>query len=82
MTHIERLNTLPQTIASRFQPGRHPILLYTRAIDIAHILPVLGGKFSLQNCYALCPNCHHLFDHNLLPPNEQEKLKEIHASRG
>jgi hypothetical protein len=55
---------------------------YSRCLDIAHIVPVrLGGKYSLSNCLSLCPNCHHLFDHNLLSENEQSKLKEIYASR-
>jgi 5-methylcytosine-specific restriction endonuclease McrA len=55
---------------------------YSRCLDIAHIIPVrLGGKFALENCLSLCPNCHHLFDHNLLSENEQSKLKDIYASR-
>jgi hypothetical protein len=71
-----------RTLLRKALPKSCELCGYSRTINIAHIVPVRdGGKFSIQNCYALCPNCHHLFDHNLLTQNEQEKLKEIYASR-
>ncbi len=55
---------------------------YSRIVEVAHIIPVrAGGKYALDNCYSLCPNCHHLFDHDALTPEEQSKLRKIHASR-
>lgn len=55
---------------------------YDRTVDIAHIVPVRdGGTYALSNCYALCPNCHHLFDHGQLTRAELAKLEGVHYSR-
>ena len=51
---------------------------YDRVLDIAHVIPkVKGGKLLLNNVLLLCPNCHRLFDCNLLTEDEKEKLLSI-----
>jgi len=51
---------------------------YDRILDVAHIVPRKdGGKWTLDNVLILCPNCHRLFDKNLLNDEEREKLNSI-----
>ena len=55
---------------------------YTRVVEVCHVNPVrLGGQYSIDNCLSLCPNCHHLFDHDLLTETEKSKLRECYGSR-
>ena len=50
---------------------------FDRIIEIAHILPAAkGGQLSKENTVPLCPNHHHLFDHNRLLKEEFEKIKD------
>ena len=51
---------------------------YARVVELAHIWPAAkGGRFELENLVVLCPNCHHLFDHQMLTEEEQWKLCQI-----
>lgn len=51
---------------------------YERATEVAHIIPRKeGGKYTLDNSVILCPNCHYLFDKNLLTEEERSKLLSI-----
>jgi len=51
---------------------------YNRVVEIAHVIPrTQGGKMLLNNVLLLCPNCHHLFDHDLLYDEEKRKLLAI-----
>lgn len=51
---------------------------YNRATDLAHIIEKKnGGEYLLSNCLLLCPNCHHLFDYNMLTDIEKNKLRRI-----
>ena len=51
---------------------------FIRALDLAHIIPQSkGGPNRLSNLLILCPNCHHLFDHDLLIQEEKEKIARI-----
>jgi len=51
---------------------------YDRAVDVAHIVERRnGGDTKLDNLIILCPNCHHLFDHNALTEIETNHLMTI-----
>jgi len=56
---------------------------YQRTTEIAHIIERKnGGEFLFNNCILLCPNCHYLFDNNLLTESEKNKLKHIARLNG
>ena len=56
---------------------------YNRTTEIAHIIEKKnGGYYLLDNCILLCPNCHHLFDHNGLTQDEKDKLLGINRLNG
>ena len=48
---------------------------YSRYTEVAHIIPKRHeGRDKINNVLILCPNCHRLFDHELLSNNEIEIL--------
>jgi len=56
---------------------------YSRTIEIAHIVETKnGGGHFMDNCIVLCPNCHHLFDHNMLNEDEKKGLRKIARLNG
>ena len=56
---------------------------YDRTTEIAHTIEKKnGGHYLLGNCILLCPNCHHLFDHNGLTQDEKDKLLAINRLNG
>lgn len=56
---------------------------FDRITQIAHILEVnKGGRYYPDNCLLLCPNCHCLFDHNMLTDSERHKLLDINRLNG
>ncbi len=78
---INRIGEGKQYVKSRL-PKSCELCGYDRFVEVAHIIPSRkGGVYSVDNCFSLCPNCHHLFDHSLLTESENLKLKEIHAAR-
>ena len=51
---------------------------FDRVLDVAHIIPrSKGGRSVLSNVLLLCPNCHRLFDYDLLTEDEKQKLLSI-----
>ncbi len=75
-------NGLGKTATKSKLPKYCELCGYDRIVEVAHITPVRkGGKYSFDNCLALCPNCHHLFDHGKLTETEQATLENIYASR-
>lgn len=56
---------------------------YSRVIEMAHIVERKnGGEYLINNCLLLCPNCHHLFDYNMLAGTEKHKLLSIDRLNG
>ena len=56
---------------------------YSRTTDVAHIIERKnGGTYLKDNCIVLCPNCHHLFDYNMLTETEKDKLRKISRLNG
>jgi len=56
---------------------------YSRAVEIAHIIEKRnGGHFIVSNCILLCPNCHYLFDCQMLTDTEKGKLLKINRLNG
>lgn len=56
---------------------------YGRVAELAHIIERKnGGEYLLDNCLLLCPNCHHLFDYNMLIDSEKQKLLSIPRLNG
>lgn len=50
---------------------------FDRIVEAAHIIPVSKkGLNTFDNLLALCPNHHHLFDHNRLEENEFKLIQE------
>jgi len=55
---------------------------YSRHVDLAHITPrAKAGEMVVTNLLSLCPNCHHLFDHNMLTDEERLRLDAIIEAR-
>lgn len=63
---------------AREKNGRRCLICgYDRFIEIAHIIPrSLNGTFKGKNILFLCPNCHRLFDNNLLNFREEKVIEE------
>ena len=50
---------------------------FSRAVDVAHIIPSkIGGPYIEWNCLVLCPNHHRLFDKHLLTDVEYDKITD------
>lgn len=66
------------TIRKKFLKGKSCLVCgFTRALEACHIVPASKkGPNTEDNLIALCPNHHHLFDHNKLLEEEYEKIKE------
>lgn len=67
-----------KTFVSNKLPDACELCGYDRCVDLAHVVPAReGGTYAISNCLALCPNCHHLFDHDLLTTAEYAKVDEL-----
>jgi 5-methylcytosine-specific restriction endonuclease McrA len=71
-----------RTFVKNRLPSACELCGYSRIVEIAHVTPMReGGQYTLDNCLALCPNCHHLFDHGGLTDAEHLKLENNLAAR-
>lgn len=67
-----------KTIIKRQLPNFCELCGYTRVIELAHIIPrSKGGQHRISNYLSLCPNCHYLFDQNLLVEEERIKISKV-----
>jgi HNH endonuclease/Sigma-70, region 4 len=68
--------------AFRSLPKACELCGYGRFVEVAHIVPrAKGGTYDLTNVYALCANCHHLFDYGMLTAEERAILEEVRRAR-
>ena len=74
---------LKRLLSEQYNVQSCEICGYDRITEIAHVLERKnGGTYILDNCILLCPNCHHLFDHNRLSEVEKDKLAKISRLNG
>jgi len=73
------IGTSFNTIRNKFLKGKVCYICgFSRIVEAAHIIPASkGGPNSEDNLLALCPNHHHLFDHNRLLDDEYNKIKSV-----
>lgn len=67
-----------KTVIRRQLPNFCELCGFTRAIELAHIIPrSKGGQHRISNYLSLCPNCHFLFDQDKLTKEETEKISKV-----
>ena len=83
ITHTGSKNALQNILKKHYGIEECELCGYGRAVEIAHITEKRnGGRFVVSNCILLCPNCHYLFDRNMLTSPERHKLLSINRLNG